>query len=177
MWDLEVNNPASVSESQAGGSFRCVSPMAQDVSFRRLVDFAKMRGRIERDYQEVKQEVGIGHFEGRGWRGFHHHATLCIAAYGFLISGRETIPRSEAGRATLLSQLAVPENHRSRRSALTARAAYPKLHRNDAHTIGHGAREKPATMPLLQSPALSQRYRGVQRSRVRHPRPPVSLDL
>src|SRR4029079_16563398 len=37
--------------------------------------------RIERDYQELKQEVGLGHFEGRGWRGFHHHATLCIAAY------------------------------------------------------------------------------------------------
>src|SRR4051794_8077405 len=44
------------------------------------------------DYQELKQEVGLGHFEGRGWRGFHHHATLCIAAYGFLISERETIP-------------------------------------------------------------------------------------
>ena len=48
--------------------------------------------RLERDYQELKQEVGLGHFEGRGWRGFHHHATLCIAAYGFLISERETIP-------------------------------------------------------------------------------------
>ena len=43
-------------------------------------------GRIERDYLELKQEVGLGHYEGRGWRGFHHHATLCIAAYGFLIS-------------------------------------------------------------------------------------------
>jgi Transposase DDE domain len=52
----------------------------------------KLRWRIERDYQELKQEVGIGDFEGRGWRGFHHHATLCIAAYGFLISERETIP-------------------------------------------------------------------------------------
>ncbi len=41
---------------------------------------------------ELKQEVGLGHYEGRGWRGFHHHATLCIAAYGFLISERETIP-------------------------------------------------------------------------------------
>jgi SRSO17 transposase len=40
-----------------------------------MVDFAKLRWRIERDYQELKQEVGLGHFEGRGWRGFHHHAT------------------------------------------------------------------------------------------------------
>jgi SRSO17 transposase len=140
-------------EGEAEPTKYWLSTLAQDISFRQLVDLAKLRWRIERDYQELKQEVGIGHFEGRGWRGFHHHATLCIAAYGFLISERETIPPSEAGRATLLSQLAVPENHRPRRSALTARAAYPKLHRNDADTIGHGAREKPATMPLLQSPA------------------------
>lgn len=33
---------------------------------------------------DLKQEFGPGHFEGRGWRGFHHHASLCIAAYGFL---------------------------------------------------------------------------------------------
>jgi SRSO17 transposase len=43
---------------------------------------------VERDYEELKQELGLGHFEGRGWRGFHHHATLCIAAYGFLIAER-----------------------------------------------------------------------------------------
>jgi hypothetical protein len=53
---------------------------------------AKLRWRIERDYQELKQEVGLGHYEGRGRRGFHHHAPLCIAAYGFLISEREMIP-------------------------------------------------------------------------------------
>jgi hypothetical protein len=53
----------------------------------------KLRWRIERDYQELKQEVGLGHFEGRGWRGFHHHATMCIATYG-LVSERETIPPS-----------------------------------------------------------------------------------
>jgi hypothetical protein len=51
-----------------------------------------MRWRIERDYLELKQEIGLGHYEGRGWPGFHHHATLCIAVYGFLISERETIP-------------------------------------------------------------------------------------
>lgn len=49
---------------------------------------AKHRWIIERDYEELKQELGLGHYEGRGWRGFHHHATLCIAAYGFLIAER-----------------------------------------------------------------------------------------
>ena len=72
-----------------------MSTLQQDVAFRQLVGIAKLRWRIERDYQELKQEVGLGHFEGRGWRGFHHHATLCIAAYGFLISERETIPPQE----------------------------------------------------------------------------------
>ena len=55
-----------------------------------LVRTAKMRWRIERDYQELKQEFGLGHYEGRGWRGFHHHATLSIAAYGFLVGQRST---------------------------------------------------------------------------------------
>ena len=71
------------------------STLPANIAFAQLVDTAKLRWRIERDYQELKQEVGLGHFEGRGWRGFHHHATLCIAAYGFLISERETIPPHE----------------------------------------------------------------------------------
>src|SRR5262249_40232466 len=63
-----------------------LSTLPKTIGFARLVDLAKLRWRIERDYQELKQEIGLGHYEGRGWRGFHHHATLCIAAYGFLIS-------------------------------------------------------------------------------------------
>jgi SRSO17 transposase len=53
-----------------------------------LVRLAKHRWIIERDYEELKQELGLGHYEGRGWRGFHHHATLCVAAYGFLVAER-----------------------------------------------------------------------------------------
>src|SRR5216683_1477046 len=71
-----------------------LSTLPSSITFRDLVDAAKLRWRIERDYQELKQEVGLGHYEGRGWRGFHHHATMCIAAYGFLVSERETIPPS-----------------------------------------------------------------------------------
>src|SRR6516162_4721897 len=56
-----------------------------------------MRWRVERDYQELKQVVGLGHYEGRSWPGFHHHGTLCIAVYGFLVSERETIPPSGPG--------------------------------------------------------------------------------
>jgi SRSO17 transposase len=79
-----------------------------------------MRWRIERDYLELKQEVGLGHYEGRGWRGFHHHATLCIAAYGFLISERETIPPSRPRRTPLFEAPAVPDHYRPRGSAIAA---------------------------------------------------------
>ena len=69
-----------------------LSTLPADMPLRDLVDLAKLRWRIERDYQELKQELGLGHYEGRGWRGLHHHATLTIAAYGFLIAGRSAIP-------------------------------------------------------------------------------------
>jgi SRSO17 transposase len=75
-----------------------LSTIAVDVGLEHMVDLAKPCWRIERDYLELKQEVGLGHYEGRGWRGFHHHATLRIAAYGFLISEKETIPPSGASR-------------------------------------------------------------------------------
>ena len=97
-----------------------LSTLPQNIPFRDLVDAAKLRWRIERDYEELKQEVGLGHFEGRGWRGFHHHATLCIAAYGFLISERETIPPSGSRSAALFPKLAVPRGYRPRGSPLAA---------------------------------------------------------
>ena len=97
-----------------------LSTLPESIGFARLVDLTKLRWRIERDYQELKQEVGLGHFEGRGWRGFHHHATLCIAAYGFLISERETIPPSAPHSTVLFSQLAVPDGYRPRGSAIAA---------------------------------------------------------
>jgi SRSO17 transposase len=67
-----------------------------------LVRLAKHRWIIERDYQELKQELGLGHYEGRGWRGFHHHATLCIAAYGFLVIERSRFsPSAHPGQLEL----------------------------------------------------------------------------
>ncbi len=82
-----------------------------------LVAHAKRRWRIERDYQELKQEIGLGHYEGRGWRGFHHHATLCIAAYGFLISERSAIPPSAYRRKPVLEAAQLPKDFRPRGSA------------------------------------------------------------
>lgn len=65
-----------------------LSNLPLTTSKRALVQYAQSRWRIERDYQELKDELGIDHYEGRGWRGFHHHGTMSIAAYGFLIKER-----------------------------------------------------------------------------------------
>jgi SRSO17 transposase len=54
----------------------------------KLVNLAQMRWRVERDYEELKGELGLDHYEGRGWLGFHHHGALCIAAYAFLTAER-----------------------------------------------------------------------------------------
>lgn len=72
------------------------------IKLQELVRTAKHRWIVERDYEELKQELGLGHFEGRGWRGFHHHATLCIAAYGFLIAERSLFsPSVRVGKLKL----------------------------------------------------------------------------
>ncbi len=86
-----------------------LATLPADISFSQLVDITKMRWRIERDYQELKQEVGLGHYEGRGWRGFHHHATLCIAAYGFLVSERAAIPPSASRPAAQFAAAVLPD--------------------------------------------------------------------
>ena len=96
------------------------STLPKNIAFAQLVDTAKPRWRIERDYQELKKEVGLGHFEGRGRRGFHHHATLYIAAYGFLISERETISPSGTRSPRLFTDLTIPETYRPRGSTIAA---------------------------------------------------------
>ncbi len=69
-----------------------LSNMPLRTSLQTLVRLAKLRWRVERDYQELKQEIGLDHFEGRSWRGFHHHAALCAIAHGFLALRRALFP-------------------------------------------------------------------------------------
>ena len=94
-----------------------LSTLGANVTFTHLVRTAKLRWRIERDYLELKQEIGLGHFEGRGWRGFHHHATLCIAAYAFLVAERAAFPPSQARCGTIIKMPAIPEDYRPRGAA------------------------------------------------------------
>ena len=81
-----------------------ISTLPPNTPIKALVKMAKHRWIIERDYQELKQELGLGHFEGRNWRRFHHHATLCIAAYGFLVAERNRFsPSARAGHLGLVA--------------------------------------------------------------------------
>ena len=115
-----------------------------------MVDLAQLRWRIERDYQELKQELGLGHFEGRGWRGFHHHATLCIAAYGYLISERETVPPSGPRSVAWRPKLTLSTDYRPRGAAATNAASHPELNRYDARAAHRGARQAVAPMSVLR---------------------------
>jgi SRSO17 transposase len=128
-----------------------LSTLPESTSFRRLVDIAKMRSRIERDYQDLKQEIGLGHYEGRGWIGFHHHGTLCIAAYGFLVSERETIPPSGPSRAGCLAKPALPDRYRPRGAPDPDATPRPQLDRHAPPQIGSRDRPNAAAMPLLRT--------------------------
>lgn len=89
-----------------------ISTLPPKTPLKALVKMAKHRWIIERDYQELKQELGLGHFEGRNWRGFHHHATLCIAAYGFLVSERSRFsPSAHAGSLAFATPAPGPDFH------------------------------------------------------------------
>jgi len=126
-----------------------LSTLPEEISFEDFVDMAKLRWRIERDYQELKQELGLGHYEGRGWRGFHHHATLCIAAYGFLITERSAFPPSGPSVSPHFAETAIPDDYKPRGSASTARTAHTQLDRNDKTEAGCRHRQGITTMSVL----------------------------
>src|SRR5438309_38959 len=124
-----------------------LSTLPEAATLEELVATAKLRRRVERDFGELKQELGLGHFEGRGWRGFHHHASLCIAAYGFLAAERCRFsppgwrPRPRAPER--------PAGYRPRNSPRAPRAAQPGVDREPAPAPRGGADAPPAALPLL----------------------------
>ena len=110
-----------------------LSTLPEKTARKSLVKIAKHRWIIERDYEELKQELGLGHYEGRSWRGFHHHATLCIAAYGFLISERNRFsPSARAGHVGLSAPELSPD-FRPRGSPRPPRTTLSALDHHDPH--------------------------------------------
>jgi SRSO17 transposase len=132
-----------------------LSNLPEDTPLETLVDTIKLRWRIERDYEELKSELGLAHFEGRGWRGFHHHASLCIAAYGFLILERSAFPPSDPRRR---QRPAISRRSRSSHPAGPSRAPCSKLDRHDAKALDDRPGQIALSMSLLprhrQSPQL-----------------------
>ena len=107
-----------------------LSTMPEGTPLNELVGAAHQRWRIERDYQDLKQDFGLGHYEGRGWRGFHHHATLSIAAYGFLITERLIANKPVSGKKNFIERKvpAVPKDYVPRGSPARAASRYPLDH-------------------------------------------------
>jgi SRSO17 transposase len=128
-----------------------LSTLPEDISVARLVELAKLRGRIERDYQELKQELGLGHDEGRGWRGFHHHASLCMAAYSFLAAERVRIPPSGSA-APKLTAISLPAGDRPRGASDPTGAARAALNRHRAQEAHRGPSPASRAMSVLRNP-------------------------
>jgi len=105
-----------------------LSTLPVDTPREQLIRLAKLRWRIERDYEELKQEVGLDHFEGRGWRGFHHHGVLCIAAYAFLAAERARLSPPEP--LSFLRAAPLPRRFKMRGSPDSTRTARPRVHRH-----------------------------------------------
>jgi len=130
-----------------------LSTLPKDISSKELVATVKMRWRIERDYLELKQEVGLGHYEGRNWRGFHHHASLCIAAYAFLMIERLRGSKKNAAR---LKAPPLPEGFHPR-GARTDAAAHPLVDRHHTLSLGTSHRPTPMPVPLLRKTLLQSK--------------------
>lgn len=128
-----------------------LSTLPEDIAINDLVSQAHMRWRIERDYQDLKQELGLGHYEGRGWRGFHHHATLSIAAYGFLVAERLAAGRQIGTKKNFVVRQipALPENYVPRGSPARS-APRTRLDSNPALPTQLSVDRAPRSMSVLQ---------------------------
>ena len=135
-----------------------LSTLPEHTPINELVAAAKMRWRIERDYQELKQELGLGHYEGRGWRGFHHHATLTIAAYGFLIAERLATGKSAAAKKNSIIRKvpALPRNYIPRGSPART-ATHARLHRHTTPSAQRPTGRPRSALPALRSPKRKPR--------------------
>ena len=139
-------------QGEAEPSHYFLSNLPTTISLKDLVTTVKMRWRIERDYLELKQEVGLGHYEGRNWRGFHHHASLCIAAYGFLMLERLSGAKKNSAQLQMPS---LPEGFHPR-GALPDAAAHPVVHQHCTVSTRARPRSKFAALSVLRQTVCAE---------------------
>ena len=122
-----------------------------EATLEQMVFVTKMRWRIERDYQDLKQDFGLGHYEGRNWRGFHHHATLSIAAYGFLMAERLKVGHDDGGKKNFAQRQipAVSKDYIPRGSPART-ASRTGLDHNAAPALEHRTRNHLGPLSALQ---------------------------
>ena len=128
-----------------------LSTLPESTPLNDLVSCSYQRWRIERDYQDLKQDFGLGHYEGRGWRGFHHHASLSIATYAFLMSERLIADKPAGGKKNFIERQvpAVPQDYIPRgRPARTA--ARGQLDHKLASSAELRTHRPSGTVPLLR---------------------------
>ncbi len=92
-------------------------PAQEEVALAKLVATAKARWRVEQDYRELKDELGLDHFEGRSWQGFHHHVALVTTAFVFL--------RREQARLRRRAQKKTAAAHAAAGAPQSASRAHP----------------------------------------------------
>ncbi len=125
-----------------------LATVAEEVALPELVRLAKLRWRVERDFQELKDELGLDHYEGRGWRGFHHHGVLCLAAYAFLAAERARL--SPPAPLAFLHAARRPRGFRPRGAAPASRAPRPGVHRHAALALPPGPRRPVTPVPVVR---------------------------
>ena len=127
-----------------------LSTLPDDITLHDLVGATYQRWRIERDYQDLKQDFGLGHYEGRGWRGFHHHASLSIAAYGFIMAERLMAEKPADAKKNFIERQvpAVPEDYVPRGRPASSAACAPLDH-DTAASAELSIDRQPRPMPLL----------------------------
>ena len=128
-----------------------LSTLPEDSAINDLVAAAKMRWRIERDYLELKQELGLGHYEGRSWRGFHHHASLTIAAYAFLVAEQLTAGKRSGAKKNFIERQVpgLPAGYIARGSPART-ATHAQFHRNATSSAQHSAGSRRSSLSVLR---------------------------
>lgn len=91
-----------------------LSNLTEDASLQDLAENVHRRFRIEQDYGHLKDDMGLDHFEGRNWNGFHHHLALCSTAYAYTIARRGAFSPSAIGKGPRLEKPALPEAYAPR---------------------------------------------------------------
>lgn len=127
-----------------------LSTLPEGTPINKLVSACHQRWRIERDYQDLKTDCGQGHNEGRGWRGFHHHAALSIAAYGLLMAERLAAGKSVNDKKTSSHAKCLPFPRITSLGAVVRAAARGDLDHNTAPPAEPSTDRPTRAVPLLR---------------------------